>query len=275
MDSLATAAMPGGVWFGEPIAATMTADEACIATDAPIEPMTVAEMQRLLVGRWESCAPGAAFPDGDGLQISSDGTFRVLRRAPSGELTPDANGGRVKVMKRGEEWGGHFQVDFERDGGGGTFITLPTFAAGNYRLRLGAEGAVLARTDAARTTTPTPAPDTTGGCSLRGVWSSSASAHGTAPASTGYFRFDGAGAFIGAPLADTCSAPTMKGTYRLLDGKFEIVSSEGMGCPSSYAAGWSAAFGTDCNTVTLTPLYDNCTGGRHSITDRTVLTRKL
>lgn len=67
------------------------------------------------------------------------------------------------------------------------------------------------------------------------------------------------------------SAPMPGGAY----GGSPRVTSEGMGCPPSYAARWSASFAADCQSVTLTPKYDNCTGGRHSITDRTVLTRKL
>lgn len=270
----------GGVCFGAtdppfvtPREPTMTAAEACVAGGERKNTFASEdELLSLIVGTWIRCGTSASwFLSQPGFVIGGDRTFRFLEDA-SGTLRETAVLGRAKVIALG---GGLYQVDIERDGGLTNMLHFTQIGAGD-RVEIVETGGAgsFARTAPGVAAKPSTYVDS-GKCSLVGAWDSQAGVGDGFAKSSGTFAFDGKGHFAGGALgSNICASPTINGTYRLVDDRFEIVTSTGMGCPATYAAGWDVKFSSDCRTAHLAMKYDNCTGARHSLEYDSVLTRR-
>jgi hypothetical protein len=257
--------------FVTPREPTMSKDAACSATGERKETFASAdEVLALMVGTWVPCSSSESwFLSHPGMVIGGDRTFRFLE-SKGGMLVPTEVLGRVKVIPT---FDGHYQIDIERSDG--TNMLHVTQIGVGDRVEVAETGGFgsLARIAPGAAAIPTTYTDS-GKCSLVGVWDSQAGVGDFPSKTSGTFAFDGHGHFQGGALgADVC-APTITGTYRLVGDSFEVVTSTGMGCPSTYAAGWTVTFSADCKTANLAMKYDNCTGGRHSIEYDSVLTKK-
>lgn len=263
---------PSGPPFVTPREPTMTKAEACAAGGA--EQSTFAsedEVWSLIVGSFRTCSGGGTILSHPGFVIGGDRTLRFVERDTAGVEHESDVMGRVKVIAVGG--GGAYQINFEQPGG--TNIVRVTKVGVGDRLLVDGEGGrgSVARVAPGSAARPAGYRDS-GTCSLAGTWDAQAGVRPSDAKSSGIFYFDGKGLFLGAERdGDLCHAPTMKGTYQLVGDVFEIVTSEGMGCPSTYAAGWSVKFSPTCREAYLTMTYDNCTGGRHSIEYDTKLTK--
>jgi len=102
-----------------------------------------------------------------------------------------------------------------------------------------------------------------GRCSIVGTWDATSPQSGSNPPSQASFIFNADGTWIGGLYKEDVSATQfMRGVFRADETTFEILSSQGMGCPCSYGAGFKTSFDDACSSLTLTHSYDNCTGGR-------------
>lgn len=104
----------------------------------------------------------------------------------------------------------------------------------------------------------------TGSCSVVGTWDGISFGYGTKPETRASYRFAADGTWIGGRYReDVVATQFMGGTYRQAGSAFEILTSEGMGCPSDYSAGFNATFDPACGMLQLGHRHDNCTGGRN------------
>ena len=102
-----------------------------------------------------------------------------------------------------------------------------------------------------------------------GTWDGPTGGTGPAPA----FSFDDAGNFALELVSSVKCDAKASGTYALSAAGFQITTNTG-GCSWWYGAGYSAVFDGTCSQVTLTPIWDNCTGGRTYLVGTNVLTRR-
>jgi hypothetical protein len=264
-----TACFPSDPPFITPREPAMTKSEACAAEGAKKSTFaSEEELLSVLVGSWVPCGPSPSwFLSHPGFVFGGDRTFRFLVD-DGGALTPGEVVGRVRLIASP---GGSFQVNVERDGGLTNILFVTAVGTGD-RVDVSETGgeATLARIAPGAAATPTTYVDT-GKCSLQGIWD----LHSGPDADKASFSFDGKGHFVAGPTGtDICAGPTMTGTYRLTGDAFTIVSSTGMGCVSTLDSGWSVQFLDDCKRAVFSQTYDNCTGGRHTFTADTVLTKR-
>jgi hypothetical protein len=114
-----------------------------------------------------------------------------------------------------------------------------------------------------------------GRCSMAGTWDIPGyDMSPVEPPAT--ITFDAQGNFVGYAQTDPpCSQSAMYGTYRLTPGMFQLTSNVGMGtCQWMQIAGYPAAFDASCDQLTLTRMYDNCTGGRGYFNGPTTVLRR-
>jgi hypothetical protein len=175
---------------------------------------------------------------------------------------------------------GSGQLDIVDDANTGTRLTWVSFAAGMDAARFGdgtgAPGSIYARTVPSALNGNDNLPSVSDGqCSMVGDWDLPANPNPPgAPAAT--FSFDAAGNFVGGPQgSDLCASHTMYGTYQLTPGWFQLTTNVGLGaCQWWFSAAYPASFSADCASVTLTQMYDNCTGGRGYFNRVTTMTRR-
>lgn len=232
-----------------------------------------------VVGRWATCSTSGLFTVAhDGVEFGANGRWRLLAADATGALVPMSGGGSgvtgyYYLLGTG-------QIDIADDATTRTRIAFLTFAAEMDAARF--SDATGSATELYARTVPSPVngndnlPSVSDGrCSMVGDWDLPANPNPPgAPAAT--FSFDAAGNFVGGPQgSDLCASHTMYGTYQLTPGWFQLTTNIGLGaCQWWFAAAYPASFSADCSSVTLTQMYDNCTGGRGYFNQVTTMTRR-
>jgi hypothetical protein len=240
--------------------------------------MTSDDARAFIVGRWAACSATVGFPAGPhaGLEFGANGRWRLLALDAVGALAPmtgDDTSGYYYQLGTG-------QLNVTGEKPSGTYSMRVVFAAGmdalRFDLSVASSNAVYARAAPSPQNGNDNLPTVSDGrCSMVGTWDLPANPNPPgAPAAT--FSFDGAGNFVGGPLgSDLCAGHTMYGTYKASPGWFQLTSNVGLGaCQWWFTAGYPAAFADDCSSVTLTQMWDNCTGGRGYFNRVTTMTRR-
>ena len=270
----------------QPILPLSTVAEACAAGAAATawsfpstdNAMGDGDARAVIVGRWAACGTALGFPGPahGGVEFGANGRWRLLAAASTGALAPmtgDGTSGYYYQLETG-------QLNVMGEGPSGTTYMHVRLAAGMDALRFEQSPASPTAIYARAAPSPLNGNDnlptvSDGRCSMFGTWDLPANANPPgAPAAT--FSFDGAGNFVGGPFgSDLCAAHTMYGTYQLSSGWFQLTSNVGLGaCHWWFTAGYPAAFTDDCGSVTLTQMWDNCTGGRGYFNQVTMMTRR-
>jgi hypothetical protein len=230
-----------------------------------------------IVGRWVPCGqPTLVSEPHAGIEFGGNGRWQLLGADASGALVPSQTRGYYYVLGNGQL---NFGGESASGGIGDGFVT---FADGNRDVvRFTTNGdnggsSVYARVAPSPTNGDDNTPSVSDGhCSMVGTWSVPANeAAPSTPASR--WSFDAAGHFVvDMPSDDLCGAHTMWGTYRLsTDGLFQITQNWNIGlCDWWFTAAYPYSFASNCSTLTLTQLYDNCTGGRGYLNGMTKVTR--
>jgi hypothetical protein len=269
----------------QPLAPTAGAASTCatIATSAatwspPTNPSgNTTDARGSVVGRWVPCGvsvftsvPHAA------VEFGANGRWQLLTIDATGALVPMA---AATTGARGTYYAlGTGPLDVMHDENPNVMsVTFVSFASGMDAIAFqqapnpaSAPLAAYARIAASPLNgSDNPPPITDGQCSMVGTWDGPTGGVGPAPA----FSFDGAGNFAMELASSVRCDATASGTYALSAAGFQITANTG-GCPWWYGAGYSAVFDGTCSQVTLTPLWDNCTGGRTYLIGTNVLTRR-
>jgi hypothetical protein len=270
----------------QPMRALSTVADACNAgasattwTYPTMDASNAADDRANVVGRWAACSAGTSFPAGPhaGVEFGANGRWRLLASDGAGGLTPmtgDGTTGYYYLLGTG-------QMEIMGEGPSPIDVRFARFAGADVlRFDQSQNGAsmspIYARTEPSPLNGNDNLPSVSDGkCSMVGTWDLPANPNPPgAPAAT--FSFDRAGNFVGGPLgSDLCAAHTMYGTYRVSPGWFQLTSNVGLGaCAWWYTAGYPAVFTDDCNSVTLTQMWDNCTGGRGYFNQVTTMSRR-
>ena len=232
-----------------------------------------------IVGRWAVCGLSIyGLPAHAGIEFGANGRWRLLGLdATTGALVPLAQDGTTSgyyyLLGIGQ-----LNLDSELPNAGGQVFHL-SFTSGMDALEFNdIQG--LAEVYARTTPSPlngadNPPTTTAGACSMVGDWDVPANT-GPVGAPASVFSFDAAGNFVAAPsTANLCDGFVAHGTYALSGGLFELTTNIGLGsCQWWYTAGFPAVFDASCDHLSLTRLYDNCTGGRGYFNEPTTLTRR-
>jgi hypothetical protein len=242
-----------------------------------------------IVGRWIPCGtPAFSRTAHAGVEFGANGRWRLLDASADGTLVPQdpalaASRGYYEALAFGQmnlaedvgdvaaasvSWTMTFSL-----GVGGDALLLQEPGQGAPGTRLASASGIYARVPASPLDGADNPPSTSDGtCSLIGTWDLPASP--SAPAAT--LSFDEAGNFVGGPAgSDLCTSYAFYGTYWLSPGLFELTTNVGMGaCQWWFTAGYQTSFASDCGQLTLTDLWDNCTGGRGYFNEPSTLTRR-
>jgi hypothetical protein len=232
-----------------------------------------------IVGRWVPCGTQSFSPLAHaGVEFGANGRWRLLGTDATGALVPLAS---TPAEARGYYYLlGTGQIDVtqdvsDSDASTGTRIFFLKLGVGGDAFSLTGTGtsSVYARVAPSPLDGADNPPSTSNGtCTMVGTWDVPASAWATAAT----FSFDEAGNFVGGPAgSDLCSSYTMYGTYWLSPGMFELTTNVGMGsCQWWFDAAYQTQFGPGCGQLTLTDIWDNCTGGRGYFDGPTTLTKR-
>jgi hypothetical protein len=254
-------------------APTHAVEESCAQEAGPVMAHTPRELLDFVVGRWVPCGPQRIWAEAThaGIELGGNKRWRFLDE-DTGVLVPSAN----QVFKGTFEAVYETQLNLTRLDDSETFMGRVTFTQNGDRAHFENLDGVYARVDASPVngldhTVPIQA----GACSLVGTWDGSSPGYNNVPASSAAYSFDRQGNWVGGPMgADLCQENNMVGTYQLTAERFDILTGDGMGCPTLYSAGYTPVFSEDCNQVTLARVYDNCTGGRRYMLETTTLQRR-
>lgn len=267
---------------------TLSYEQSCALTEfvpAAADMSHTDDARPLLVGRWELCGTEARYGSRphDGIEFGSNGRNQLLHRQ-NGALVPVANGATGEYtllasgqyMQRGGLSLGEYAVFMEFDASAST-LRFTSTEQGELRYARVAPDVQSAAANRFSTRG--------GGCSMVGVWDTSADSSNPAAA----FAFNEQGEWFGGEWgSDLCAAHSMFGTYQLVERNegggdvlpivvpaFELVTNVGAGlCDFWFGAGFSPRFSDNCNRVELTATWDNCTGGRGYFGQAEVLARR-
>ena len=227
----------------------------------------------LMLGRWERCSATPVLPpvDFEGLEFYANGLFSTLQRMPDGghEQTPDAGRGSYKAYTP-------FQIGLTWEGIGTVFFH-PKFSPGRdtmetwYQNPADLKMARLPPDPNASTALP-PSKLQEGRCPLFGVWDTTV----TSDNSRSTILFGNDGQFIGSPVtANACLAPTFWGVFWIETDTLTLANGEGFApCDRSFETTWTLSFSADCQTMSASSRFDNCTGGRPFLTNQMTLRRR-
>jgi hypothetical protein len=210
----------------------------------------------------------------DGLEFGANGRWRLLVKDSTGALVPiTSTAAQVRGIYYALTSG---QMDARDDTWALLSTVSPAFSAAGDGVSFTRKG-LYARTTPSPTNGGDNSPSTTDGvCTMAGTWDVPADTTSSAGAPAATFSFDSLGNFVGGPAGvDLCTSHTMYGTYRLTSGLFQLTQNVGMGmCDFWFDAGYVAAFDSTCSHMTITQMWDDCTGGRGYFNDPTTLTRR-
>jgi hypothetical protein len=220
-----------------------------------------------IVGRWVPCGSERIAQIDDGLEFGGNGRFRMLKDADGGLVERNETGYYyLFTFQMGPSVPPGAQLNLDSPDGAGLF----SFQMRPNAMALKANGIIYARTQPSpENGRDNPVPVRASRCSLAGTWDTTMLDPSALSAKPVALWFDDQGHFLaGAAHADVCAMSIFHGTYELTsDDRFAITTSVGAGlCQWWFDTGFTAAFSPDCNTVTLSLVYDNCTGARGYLT---------